>query len=109
MCRRCESIISSPLSSKHSTQEHTLVSFNSRTSVFQTDDGGAIPSTRSQLGLCPSLREPPREATCSACIGLAERRFAPRGTPGSRHFVLALLSHFSSRISDEERGLQNRV
>ena len=32
----------------------TLVSFNSRTSVFQTDDEGAIPSTRS---IEPILRE----------------------------------------------------
>lgn len=48
MCRRCESIKSSPLSSKH-FNEHTQVSFNSRTSVFQADDEGAIPSTRSIL------------------------------------------------------------
>ena len=46
MCRRCESIKSSPHSSKHFND--TLVSFNSRTSVFQTDDEGAIPSTRSR-------------------------------------------------------------
>ena len=52
----------SPHTSKHFND--TLVSFNSRTSVFQTDDRGASPLTRSGE---------------------------------------------SSRISDEERGLQNRV
>src|SRR4051794_26265804 len=81
----------------------TQVSFNSRTSVFQTDDEGAIPSTRSWMWGPPSpssLRSEPPPGKI--------RRCAPTGVPGTPFLISGGLN-LSSRFSDEERGLQNRV
>jgi hypothetical protein len=62
--------------SRRSTSRHSRASFNSRTSVFQIDDEGAIPSARSRLS-SPRAESPMRSVVCkTACEGLTPSRLS---------------------------------
>jgi hypothetical protein len=102
-------------------ERDSRASFNSRTSVFQTDDEGAIPSTRSYRLGTSGPAPAPGAGDLPQAVAVGDRRAShdwprargarslPLPAPHSTNLAQTILGLLSSRISDEERGLQNRV